>query len=297
LTFFLFFNKLSTITILGGNLMRKFLALFLALSLVGGVAFAQDLGMTAGAEFGITDLDEAGDTAYLRPFFIYENDTLVDGLELYAEIGVPFWINPEFWMGVDLTLKGTYHLNLSALPPAGTLSIILESQTAMIAVDDTWAGALIDSASVLVPGIRYTHELDNLSLYGQIDVPFLLFSGTDGVDPFDFVGLDFTLGFFTDFGFGLELTIENWITWEDESSFFDYVYVTPFYEAGPLYAEVSFAIPTFEDGFKTDGLSITPEVQYLIMDNLQAFLNFTISGIGSDDGTGFGMGLGVMFSF
>jgi len=199
---------------------------------------------------------------------------------------------------------GTYNLELA--PPA-TLSFILESQTFIPAVKDDfparnpgfwWTeGGLTDVESWLIPGIGYTHELNGFSIYGQIDVPFLLFSGTAGYNPFDYVGLDFTVGFYTDLGLGLELTIENWIIWEDESSFLDYIYVTPFFETGPLYAEVSFTIPLYEDGFETEGLTIIPEVRHMITDSIQAFLNFTISGIGSDDGTGFGMGLGVMFSF
>ena len=303
--------------------MKKFLVLFLALSLVGGAAFAQDLGLSAGLEFHVGTLNheniDAMDTALLRPVLTWENDDLVENLELYAEIGVPFWMSSawadSFWLGVDLTLKGTYNL---ALTPEGTLSFVLKSQSMFLAFDDEISGAvkspafgwsygmgvygIIDTQSWLKPGIRYTHVLNGMSFFGQVNVPFLLFSGTDDEDPFNHVGLDFVLGWDMNMDFGLigaELELNNWIRYGGESpdDFFNWLTITPFVEAGPLYAEVAFGMPLVENGIDYIGMTITPEVRYQIIDNLRAFVNLPISGIGSEGDVLFGLGMGVMFSF
>jgi len=309
--------------------MKKFLLLFLALSLIGGAAFAQDLGLSAGLEFHVGVLNhesvDAMDTALLRPVLVWENDDLVDNLELYAEVGVPFWMNSWIatlmsedntpWLGVDLTLKGTYNL---ALTPEGTLSFILKSQSLFLAFDDEISGAvkspafgwsytggmygIIDTQSWLKPGIRYTHALNGMSFFGQVNVPFLLFSGTDDEDPFDHVGLDFILGWNMNMDFGLigaELELNNWIRQGGKSpdDFLNWLTITPFVEAGPLYAEIAFGVPLVENGIDAYGMTITPEVRYQIMDNLRAFVNLPIYGIASENDVMFGLGLGVMFSF
>ena len=296
--------------------MKKFLVVFLALSLVGGAAFAQDFNLTAGLEAGLLsldfdNLDDAMDTFYLRPSISFEIDSLLGGLELFAEAAVPLGFNDygdNFWAGLDLTFNATYNLGITA---DGTLSFILESQTfvpvtdyaAWVGISPMFWGFDFEPESYLTTGIRYTHELPVMSIFGQVDVPFLLFSGYEGIDPFDWVGLDFTLGLNMDMGFGIEVFIENSLRGSmfgsGETSFFDWLTITPYFENGPLYAEVAVVIPTMDDGMDFFGVSFIPEVRFQIIDALQAYLFVSINHVFSNwfDTQLYGIGTGVRFSF
>ena len=288
-----------------------FAAVF-ALSISAGV-FAQNphansgqgLGLTVGAEFGIDDFGDASNSAYLRPLLRYDNNARFNGaLGISAEIGVPFWSNPEPWMGVDLSLRGMYRFNPT---PEGTLGFFLQSQTAFIGVDGGGRGAsfprfgwtggrpLRDITSVLTPGFRYTHALGNISVFAQVDSAFLLFAGGDR-NFFDWADIEFTLGMRTRTGFAIEFEIEHWIRHPrtGNAELFYYLTITSSYRTGPIFAEIDIGIPL--DDFD-DGLRITPEVRYQILDNLQVFTNLTFDGVGGGDDTRVGMGFGVMFSF
>jgi len=308
--------------------MKKFLVVFLALSLLGGAAFAEDLGLTAGLEFGIGVLNDddvdAIDTGWVRPMLIWENDDLVENLELYAEIGVPFWhsnVQDEFGINLDFVLRGTYNLELS---PEGTLGLILESSMFILPTDYQAtpypnsivaprgslfrhlpsAGDTLDWA--LGFGARYTHALEGMSFFGQIAFPFNLVGvgDADTASPFDYVGFDFTAGFDMemDFGlFGAELELLSDIRvmgGDGDVNMAKFLTLTPFVEAGPVYAEVAFGIPIDSDIRDEDGFSIVPEIRYQIQDNLQVYFNLPVWGIGSDAGDIFlGLGLGVLFRF
>ena len=295
--------------------MKKFLVLFLALSLLGGAAFAEELGLTAGVEFHIGALNhedvDAMDTAVLRPYLFWENSDLVENLELYAEIGIPFWMSSwlydDLWLGVDLTLRGTYNLELS---PEGTLGLILESQSFFLApLEDYqfaqtpafgWGWGLTNTTSWLVPGVRYTHDLGDMSVFGQLNIPMQLFYGEDST--FDHVGIDIIAGFDMNMDFGLlgvEVEFNGILTDEGDSDFAQRLTITPFIELAdlPLYAELSISMPLMSDGMDWYGMTITPEVRYYVMDNLRAFFNLPIQGIASDHDVTIGLGLGVQFSF
>lgn len=293
--------------------MKKFLVFFLALSLLGGFAFANDLGLTAGLDFGINELnndanDSAMDTAFIRPTVVYENS--FGDVDLYAELGIPFWVNPEFWLGIELKLEGAYNL---ALTSEGTLSFILGSEIFISAVYDEdkfvfptptrrsmrYIAGLYTADDVVeawvMPGVKYTHALSDFSIFGQVNVPLLLASC---IDALDYVGLDFILGFNMTNGFGLEVEIANWLqTPMEETDMFHHVWITPSFETGPIYAELEVGIPTYEDGIKFEGVTIIPEFRYMIMDNFQAYLNLPIQGIASDNDVVIGLGLGARFSF
>ena len=301
--------------------MKKVLFLCLALSLVGGAAMAQDLGLTAGLEFHIGALNDsdidAMDTGIIRPVLIWQNSDLVDNLDLFARVGVPFWMSSPLgdspWLGVDLTLRGTYSLDIS---PSGTLGFSLTSQNVFLAFDDeintavrtpafmwaNWLGTdgVPDTMGRLVPGVRYTHALEGMSFYGQATVPFLLYSG--GEDPFDLVGLDFVLGWNMDMDFGyigaeLELTNRLRLGGSAADDFFHWLTVTPFISFGPLYAEVVVMMPLTEENRVYSGTAIIPEVRYEIIENFRVFVNLPVYRIGSDHDVRLSFGMGVNFSF
>jgi len=284
--------------------MKRLLLLFLALSLLGGLAFAQDLGLTVGLEFGIDDFKETADTAYLRPLLIYENDTLVDNLELYAEIGVPFWFNPELWVGVDLNLIGSYNLGLA---PASTLTFELESQNFFPAADDAqspkfwWAGEGKDQfISVLVPRIIYTHDLNDFSLYGLAELQMLISKADfwgNSFDPLDYIVLDTKVGFEAEAGYALELQVSHALKDFDGSTVsFSWMGIQPSYTSGPLHLEVYFGFPPRD--IKEKGINIHPRAEYNIMDNLLAYFTLFINSVGAEnDDVSYGILLGAKYSF
>jgi hypothetical protein len=73
------------------------------------------------------------------------------------------------------------------------------------------------------------------------------------------------------------------------------------YKTGPIDAYATFSIPTFEDGMKWLGLTITPHVEYEIISGLSAYLELEFSGLGSDSDVGSDFGftptIGVSYSF
>ena len=283
--------------------MKKILVFLLAFSVVGGAAFAQNLGLTAGVEFNIDALNsddfDATDSpgTAIRPFLIWENDELVEGLELEAELGLPFWTNyagdGNFWMDLDLRLFAGYHFGIGS---DGTLRLHLESDNYFELASEYDN----DAAGTLEFGVKYTHDLGNgLSLFGKVALPFLLYS-TGPLGAFDWVGLDFTLGMSAEINpgvFGFELAFYNNI--EGYDHFAHELSLLPSFEfsAIPLYIEVEFVIPLWENGMDWSGMSIIPEVSYEIIPGLEAWLNLPIHGIGSNFDATVGLGLGIQFSF
>lgn len=292
--------------------MKKFLLLFLALSLLGGAAFSEDLGLTAGVEFNIGQLNPEGNVdvmdtggTNIRPFVIWEAD-LVENLDITVEMGLPFWGNTEgddnFWMDLDLNIFAAYHLGLS---PEGTLRFSLESDNLFEVVRD-WSPRF--HSGTLIPGVKYTHDLGGMSVFGKVGLPFLLFAVGDaarGVDPLDEVGIDFTLGMGMDMNpgtLGFELGLLNSIRSGGRSSddFARYLTLLPSFTfaAIPLYAEVDIIIPIYSNGMDFEGVTIIPEFRYDITSSFQAWVNLPIFNVGADYGdVGVGLGIGVQFSF
>jgi hypothetical protein len=260
--------------------MKKLLVLFLTLIIIAGVVMAQDLGVTTGIELGFQDLRYyRKDNMYLRPMFTYENSFIDGALDIYGELGLPFWSKPKFWMGMDIDFEVGYNLNLA---PASTLSFILESmtvipikkpvrynpfyfdsisiysltnifetiffETILETLSECFVNSFVRSEPVvgisnvqswLVPGIKFTQELDGFgALYFRLDHPFLFIE--TNAHAFDYAGLNFTFGLSTDFGFGIETEIDNWLKYPKEHeltghtvfdfSFLDSVIITPFFE-------------------------------------------------------------------
>ena len=131
--------------------MKKLLILSLVLFLVGGIAMAQ-MGLTAGLDFDIgtlnvnTDEDKDGDEdakisdeMSLRASIAYENDELMEGLTLSAELGLGFQIGyikdsderegyESMPVGLDIGAGAVYNLGLT---PDSSLDLGLNLHFAM----------------------------------------------------------------------------------------------------------------------------------------------------------------------
>jgi len=290
--------------------MKKISIFVLFLLIAGGVVFSQDLGFTAGLDLGIVDFDIAGDSAYLRPMINYMNDSLVKNIELFAELGIPFWFSPGFWAGIDLELKGAYSY---ALTPVSALDFMVGFQTFIPAVYDgvksvypmspkwRWAKSGEKATSYLIPGVKYSHELNNFLFYGQLNIPVILTGNYLGTDYnfMDELGFNFLFGFDTDFGFSYEVQVFNFLkSRAGRLELLDWFCMIPSYLYGSIYAQFYIGMPGNLIGFEWSGIKIEPMVEYEILDNLSAYMFFSIENIGSNRGKLiYSMGLGARYSF
>ena len=284
--------------------MKKLFFLFVVLILTGSFAMADDVGLTVGFEISFLDFNDTWTQRYMMPSVAYEKALLDESLELSAGLGIPMCVNPNVWLGFDLDLKAAYNLKLGS---ASTLSFILGNKNFFPAVakNDNYQAystifeeRLADITGKIIPGIGFKQGIgDAGSLFLQADIP-LIYNAVPGVDLA--VGLDFALGFKSSIGLGFQGTVYNLFSnGYGESSYFEYVELIPCYESEIIYAEILFGLPTYKNGFDLEGLKIRPEVQIKIppAKSLMVFLALPIFGIGSDNGVGVGMTVGVKYSF
>ncbi|MCL2601649.1 MAG: hypothetical protein FWD91_02420 [Treponema sp.] len=310
---------------------RKILIMALAAFIAGGAAFAQDLGIGAGLDLGVGNLApkdgaKITDDAFGRPRFSYENSDLVEGLELYAELGVPLaYKAEEFLLGLDLTLYGKFNLELT---PGGTFFVALESSTDFDFTKEglsavfpgnrgglfrhvNYGGRRVADGGIIGTGLGfglgYTHDLDTLVIFVKTNTAFFLGgNGENALKAFDDLYVDFSTGIelpldALTFGFSAGLKMNMLAGGEMNSdNLLKEVTATPSVKLAsiPLYMEVAVGIPLVKDGLKSEGMSITPEFQYDIMDNFNVYLNVPIQGVAAEgDKMQFGVGLGTTFKF
>jgi hypothetical protein len=158
----------------------------------------------------------------------------------------------------------------------------------------------------IAPGVRFDYRLGFGTLYGIMEVGFWIHTQED-------TKLDILTGSDDGIKLGIEETeigvygylqptfwfLVNGESPDDVVRAFD---IRVGYITGPIDANVTFSIPTYKDGMKGEGLSITPYVEYaLIPDSLSAYLELKLSGIGADKDFGGEFGftptIGVSYSF
>ncbi|MCL2800394.1 MAG: hypothetical protein FWD28_01365 [Treponema sp.] len=271
--------------------MKRIAILFLVFALAGTTVMAQD-GMKVGVDFGIMDLDYASDSGVIRPVFIYE--TSFDDFELYVEAGLPFWMSPEVWLGLDAQVKFTYNMDLSG----SKLALFVDSHT-LIPFMNNWTmstnffnenfGYSTALTLWLIPGAKFTMDMDFGDLYFEATLPSLLVTpGTTRILLFLTAGLDMD-----SFGFGV--TVNNAIS--PNADFFRWLDIFGHLELDPVYIGLNVSIPLVDGGMEWIGMEITPEVRFGLDSGLSFFGKLPISGIGTNDyiGTSIGLILGVRF--
>ena len=269
--------------------MKRFLVLLTALTLLTGFVFAEDIGLTAGLEFGVVNIGE-GDgfekQPYLMPNLVYENAFLDEALDVYAELDYSFGFNKNggdsFPMLLEFDLALGYNLKLGS---ASTLSFLLE---------DYWAFCLSPEViepdlpyfMELYPGVKFNQGFDFGDIYAKLEFPLYFFGYKDADLACD---IWFTAGFKSNVGFGIYITEKFGIKPEAEHHA---IRVVPSFEYGPIYAELKTDLIGSDDFF----LNLTPKVNY----NFNAF-NFYVKCefdfIGTDGDIWITPALGATFSF
>jgi hypothetical protein len=276
--------------------MKKMLVLFAVLILAGGFAFAQDIGLSVGAEFGVEDINKPNGmnpNPYLKPMLIFERS--FGDLDIYAELNYTYGftkvfdgnvdhgneVNPqELYFGLELG----YNLGIG---PTSTISVLLANEnTFQIApkIDE-----FMDSfKGVFKPGVKLTQGLYAGDIYAQADLPITyrnLYSGV--VDEFT-SGLDLSIGWDSNSGFGAKLKAYNLLT--PDSDWFTLFDILLSYETDSFYGEVLAEIP--RELKDEGGATITPRVEY----NFGKFTFYGLckfAGLGSDLDVGISPGLGL----
>jgi len=283
--------------------MKKFFVALLVLVLSASFAAANDdadegIGLSVGLEFGIGNINKANDeemSPYLRPLIIYENSFFDDTLYVYGELYYTFGftkepnddgdeVNPQSLYS-DLILG--YNLSLGE---ASTLSFILENEFDEIIISPTnkESNAL---TGIFTLAIKFNHEFDIGDLFAKIGSPITYIQYDKDADTS--VGLDFTIGWNSTFGLGIEAKICTLMVPGDDAGYSGVETIIT-YETETIYIEVETIIPK---EINNEGIKVTPEFDYLFK-NFTFYVKCEFIGIGTSGGNVIiSPALGVKYNF
>ena len=284
--------------------MKKISILVLGLFLVGGMIIAEE-GFSAGAELGISDFEEVSENMFIRPYASYGFGGYdpYNGLDFYAELGLPYGFGEWLGFGLDLNLALGYKLELYS----GFFRFFAENWTYFSFSEDYVMISTLppfkyysyqycwETESWLALGVQYTHFLDFGDVYGRIDMPFSFY--VDGADIFDYAELNITLGVNFESGFGAGLTAFTYIGY-GESKFFNMIgpfiiYNSDFFNFG---FNLFYCLDSGERSYA--GTRVRFEAGYYVTDNLKIYAGLPISYINSDYyDTAFGLTIGAKYTF
>ncbi|MDR1870051.1 MAG: hypothetical protein LBQ82_08710 [Treponema sp.] len=288
--------------------MKKFLVLVLILALTVSAGLAADdnngadnIGVTGHLEMGIGGINKP-DGNEETPFTLdlglaYENSFFDRALDINAMLvyGIIFIKAP----GMDgkeqlpqllrLVFMTGYNHNLG---DASTLSAIVQNENYIMLApnvgDDIASG-------VIKPGIKFGTNIENVgNLFAQAGVPFayLNFGQEKGNT---WVGLDFTVGWMSTFGLGLNTSFHFMFSPEGMGgqtiNGFTGVAVNALFMVGQFIAQARAAIPVkgmdtgarysyFEELTSPGGMAVNLQLGYFFIPGLQAYAGVAFAGMG-----------------
>jgi len=283
--------------------MKKFFVVLLVMVLSASFASANDdsdegIGLSVGLEFGIENINKANDdemTPYLRPLLIYENSFFDDTLDVYAKLYYTFGFTKEpnddgdevYPQSLYSDLILGYNLSLGG---ASTLSFILENETDEIIISPTYKGVNA-LTGIFTPAIKFNQEFDIGNFFAQIGSPITFIQYDKDADTS--VGLDFTIGWKSAFGLGIEAKVCTLIVPGDDAGFSGVETIIT-YETKTIYIEVETIIPK---EISNEGVKITPEFDYSFK-NFTFYVKCEFTGIGTSGGNVIiSPALGVKYNF
>ena len=254
--------------------MKKFPVLLLVLVLVTGFAFAEDLGLTAGLEFGISNVNEEDRAPYLTAMLEYETTFLNEAVTLFTELDYTFEFSDDNPMELYWDLELNYSFSFGRI---STIIITLENELFFTFTPDS------DTYGIVSPGIEYFHNTRMGDIFLNVFFPISYATDTH-------VGMDFTIGWTGKSGrLGFELLSTH--TMAPDFKYTNKCLVI-FYKTGPVYFEVE---TWFPKSIKASGVTITPRLEY----SYNAFTFYTFcefAGLGTDVKT-ISPAVGAKFSF
>jgi len=267
----------------------------------GSSGGAKGTGISVGAEAGWIKFQDLGDGfthLYIMPTLSYDG-YLGEALALNAGLGVPFGIEPDFWLGVDFDLMLTYNF--------GNLSISAENALAIPMIPYEWErpyygwdkdfytyspmfGPLNVAKDNMYPGIKYNLFSGIGTFYFKAVFPVRIIP-----DPFSNIGMNFSLGLNGKNGFRFWISETNSLI--PKPNFFRALNLFASYNAGSFYGELYVVIPTYEGGMDSTGVEITPKVEFRYANGFRFYVELPLWGIGSQGDTYFGLTVGAKMSF
>ena len=269
--------------------MKKFFVAFLVLALSASFAVADDdadegIGLSVGLEFGIGNINKADDedmSPYLMPMLIYENSFFDNKLDIYAELDYTFDFTKESNDDGDDVYPQSLYSDLIigynfGLGDTSTLSYILEHETDEIIISPTYKefNAL---TGIFTPAIKFNQEFNIGNLFAKIGSPITYIQYDKDAD--NSVGLDFTIGWNSTFGLGIEAKVCTLIVPGDTAGFSGVEAIIT-YETETIYIEVETIIPK---EISNEGVKVTPEFDYSFK-NFTFYVKCELTGIGMSDG-------------
>jgi hypothetical protein len=264
------------------KLVIGFLVFFLAISFVAAVDESGNAGFIIGLEAGIWNISEIA--PYLMPMFIYEQSLLDGAVDVYAELDYTFRLkrvhiedeedgNDVFPQSLYFDLMLGYNIGFSSV---STLSIILENEFDELIISPKYEGSN-NITGIFTPAVKYNHLLDFGDLYFIAGSPITYIQYYKGAEMI--VGLDFTVGWYSDFGLGIEgKTLMQFLP-ADGAGYSGFQALIS-YETQPIYFEVFTEV---SKKISEGGIAVTPEFDYFF-GNAALYAKCKFEGIGIKDG-------------
>jgi hypothetical protein len=284
--------------------MKRNLILVLGLIVCFSVAYAVE-GLSAGFDFRITDFDaeEMSSVMGIQLDVLYEMELMDGALELDFGLALDMYNfdDDDALDNIYLNIEGRYFIN--------------EDMNFILGLDFNFPMAEnAEFDSELLLGFRMFQQWGT-DMWFQFDLPINFLNGYDnGRDPFDYVQFNLTWDVLNERkkrgpvanqndGFGGQLKLNMLLNDGDNDidDFLRTLYLTPYWSAGAMYAELEIAIPMVEDGIKAQGIDLTPkfEMDLPFADGLSFDIRLPIRMVGNDLDIDpiIGLGIGVNYKF
>jgi len=258
-------------------------------------------GFSVGMEAGIWNFNKAYGSSmepYLMPVLIYDNSLLNGALDVYAELDYTFGLKritnandkKVFPQSLYFDFLLGYNLGFSSV---STLSIIVENEFDELILSPRDSGSN-NITGIFTPAVKYNHVLDFGDIYFMLGSPITYIQEEKSAKTI--VGLDFTLGWYGNFGLGAEAKalMQFLPAKKAEGAGYRGLEALVYYEFEPFYVEV---LAELSSDIKKGGITITPEFEYSF-NNVTLYTKCELMGIGIEGGKiVISPALGIRFSF
>ena len=277
--------------------MKKFLVLFLALSMAVTFTVAAQTGVTVGVEGGIGNVTEVNDakmTPYVMPMFIFDRSFMNGALDLYAELDYTFGFEKEpnkdgddvFPQSLYVDLLAGYNLGIGR---ASTLSFILENEFDEIIISPRSSDGN-NITGIFTPAVKFTQGFGIGDVYARVGAPITYIQ--DNKDADLGAGLDFTLGWNSRFGLWLEATMHMLLAPSDDTGYTG-LDASAYFDTGLINIGADVTVPSEVSDL---GLTVTPKVT-VSLGSLSVYAKCEFAGLGSDSDMILSPAVGITFSF
>jgi hypothetical protein len=250
---------------------------------------AQDSGFSEGMEIGVFNFQNKPIflTMYIMPMLTYKGLLMSDFLEFQASLGFPW--NPEY-LGMDLALDLTYNKGSFSFFLGNMLALPIMKYNGQ--VYSSMFGTLYRKATYnFIPSLKYNFSFNTGTLYLQASLAIEILP-----DAFEHIGMHFSLDWKGENGISLGILEENYP--KPEAKFFQGLQLFVSYDTLHFMCELSVRIPTYEDGIRNAGITVTPEVEFRFENGYKAYASLPIRNLGSDrNEVNNGLSIGIKRNF